>query len=94
LSEPTESKQERCEKVKLDEIMRLLFDMSKETLVNMLNGLFDETFDPALVDITKENAKFVNEQLEIIEGDFFARVIEHNAIKPDSKPKQSRAISR
>ena len=76
MSETIENKQERRESVKLDEIMRLLFDMSKETLVNMLNGLFGETFDPAAVDITKDNAKFVNEQLEIIEGDLFLRVIE------------------
>jgi len=81
LTEPTENKQERRESVKLDEIMRLLFDMSKETLVNMLNGLFGETFDPAAVDITKDNAKFVNEQLEIIEADLFLRVIE-----PGAKP--------
>jgi len=81
LSESTENKKERQESVKLDEIMRLLFDMSKETLVNMLNGLFGETLDPALVDITKDNAKFVNEQLEIIEGDLFLRVT-----KPLVKP--------
>ena len=74
MNDSTEKKQERQESVKLDEIMRLLFDMSKETLVNMLNGLFGETFDPELVEITKENAKFVNEQLEIIEGDLFLRV--------------------
>jgi predicted transposase/invertase (TIGR01784 family) len=67
-------KQERRESIKLDEIMRLLFHMSKETLVNMFNALFNETFDPKQVTITKENAKFVNEQLEIIEGDLFLRV--------------------
>ena len=83
MSEPTENKQERRESVKLDEIMRLLFDMSKETLVNMLNGLFGETFDPELVDITKDSTKFVNEQLEIIEGDLFLRVFEPKEI---SKP--------
>ena len=47
----------------------------------MLNGLFGETFDPMLVEITKDNAKFVNEQLEIIEGDLFLRVT-----KPFAKP--------
>jgi predicted transposase/invertase (TIGR01784 family) len=82
LSEQTENKQERRESVKLDEIMRLLFDMSKETLVNMLNGLFNETFDPELVDITKDNGKFVNEQLEIIEGDLFLRVFVPGGEKP------------
>jgi len=82
LSEETENKQERKESVKLDEIMRLLFDMSKETLVNMLNGLFGETLDTALVDITKDNAKFVNEQLEIIEGDLFLRVFIPGTTKP------------
>ena len=81
MSEHAENKQERRESVQLDEIMRLLFDMSKETLVNMLNGLFGETFDPAAVEITKENAKFVNEQLEIIEGDLFLRVT-----TPPAKP--------
>ena len=75
------NKEERQESVRLDEIMRLLFDMSKDTLVNMLNGLFGETFDPALVEITKDNAKFVNEQLEIIEGDLFLRIT-----KPPAKP--------
>jgi len=83
LSDGTENKQERQESVKLDEIMRLLFDMSKETLVNMVNGLFGETLDPALVDITKDNAKFVNEQLEIIEGDLFLRVFIPGSTKPN-----------
>lgn len=86
MTKPTEGgrpeRQERRESVKLDEIMRLLFDMSKETLVKMLNGLFGETFEPALVEIIKDNAKFVNEQLEIIEGDLFLRVIEPGSVKP------------
>jgi predicted transposase/invertase (TIGR01784 family) len=47
----------------------------------MLNGLFGETFDPALVEITQDNAKFVNEQLEIIEGDLFLRIT-----KPPVRP--------
>ena len=78
-----ENRPKQRENVKLDEIMRLLFDMSKETLVKMLNGLFGETFDPARVDITKDNAKFVNEQLEIIEGDLFLRVFAPGGAKPD-----------
>jgi len=79
LNEPMENNHERRENVQLDEIMRLLFDMSKETLVNMLNGLFNEKFNPDFVDIIKDNAKFVNEQLEIIEGDLFLRVTKSHA---------------
>ena len=74
----TQDNKERQESVRLDEIMRLLFDMSKETLVNMLNGLFGEAFEPEFVEITKDNAKFVNEQLEIIEGDLFLRIFDQN----------------
>jgi len=70
------SKQPRRESVKLDEIMRLLFDMTKETLVKMVNGLFGENIDPAAAEVTKENGKFVNEQLGVIEGDMFMRVTE------------------
>ena len=61
--------------------MRLLFDVSKETLVNMLNGLFGEEIDPGQVEITKANAKFADEQLHIIEGDLFLRLNEP-AVKP------------
>lgn len=50
--------------------------MSKPVLINMINNLFDENFEPENVDISKDNAKFVNEQLEVLEGDFFLRIIE------------------
>ena len=71
-----EISKERQESVKLDEVMRLLFDMSKPVLVNMINNLFGERFDPDIVEISKDNGKFVNEQLNMLEGDFFLRIVE------------------
>ena len=37
MSEPTEQQ----ERVKLDEIVKLLFNVSKPTLINAVNGLFN-----------------------------------------------------
>ena len=64
----------RRESVKLDEILRYLFNVSKPALVAMLNGLFGESNDPDSVEIVKESARMINEQLEIIEGDMFLMV--------------------
>jgi hypothetical protein len=60
--------------IKLDEVMRLLFEMSTTVLVGMINSLFNENFDPKRVEVKRDNAKFVNESLEVIEGDIFFRV--------------------
>jgi hypothetical protein len=57
--------------------MRLLFGMSKPVLVGMINSLFNENFDPEQVDIRKENAKFVNDTLKVLEGDLFYNLNDH-----------------
>ncbi|RAV06517.1 hypothetical protein [Paenibacillus sp. YN15] len=43
--------------VRLDRMMRLLFRLSHRTVVRLINGLFDETFDPADVKLVYEDAK-------------------------------------
>ncbi|GHV11598.1 hypothetical protein FACS1894219_03000 [Clostridia bacterium] len=63
-----------AEPVRLDEIMRLLFDVSKPMLVTMLNSLFEKDFDPDFVEIRKESAKLVKDNLKVLEGDLFLRV--------------------
>jgi hypothetical protein len=50
------------ERVKLDQIIKLLFSVSKTMLVNTLNGLFNEDFNPddVNVNISKTSTEFVS----------------------------------
>ena len=47
----TTKKSKQRESVQLDEIFKLLFSVSRQTLVNTLNGLFGENFDHDDVEI-------------------------------------------
>lgn len=68
--------------VKLDEIIKLLFNVSKPLLIDTLNGLFNEVFNPNDVDIniSKTATEFVPNNLDIIRGDMFLQITD--GLKP------------
>jgi len=67
----------RRKSVKLDQIIKLLFDVSKETLVTMLNSLFQENFSPDTVEIDKTATEYSKNNLDIIRADMFIKVTEN-----------------
>ena len=60
----------------IDEIMKYLFGVSKETLINMLNSLFNQNFNVDNAEITQTNGEFVDENFDITRGDLFYLVTE------------------
>ena len=60
----------------IDEIMKYLFGMSKETLINMLNSLFKQDFSVDESVIIQTNSEFVDEAFDIIRGDLFYVVLD------------------
>ena len=67
----------KSERIKLDEILKLLFNVSKSTLINAINGLFNEKYNPVDVDISisKTATEYVKNNLDIIRADLFIQVI-------------------
>ncbi|WP_270940583.1 hypothetical protein [Romboutsia lituseburensis] len=59
------------EKVKLDEVLKFLFSTSHKVLINLLNGIFNETFNEDEVDLTVSNNEFIEDTLGVIRGDMF-----------------------
>jgi len=55
----------------IDEILKYLFGVSKETLINMLNSLFKKKFSVEGSTILQTNSEFVDEAFDIIRGDLF-----------------------
>ncbi|MGL5066820.1 MAG: hypothetical protein ACRC6T_03185 [Sarcina sp.] len=72
---------DKKESVKLDQILKYLFNTSNKVLVKLLNGLFDESFDEDEVEITVSNNEYIEESLDVLRGDMF-----YNAL--DSKGKK------
>lgn len=62
------------EKIKLDQIMKVLFKLSKKVMINLLNGLFDENYDYRKVSIEYSNSEFVDDDFERLFGDMFITV--------------------
>ena len=77
LSEQTENKQERRESVRLDETVKLLFEVSKELLVKTLNSLFHENYDVDRVEIEKTATEYPTNDLSILRADIFIKITEH-----------------
>lgn len=71
---------EKREKIKLDQLMKVMFKLSKKVTVNLLNGLFDENYNPKDVKIQYTNNEFILENLEKIYGDMFIRVEHYTKI--------------
>ncbi|MDQ2085094.1 Rpn family recombination-promoting nuclease/putative transposase [Herbivorax sp. ANBcel31] len=62
------------EKIKLDQMMKVMFKLSKKVTVNLLNGLFDENYDYKKVKIEYGNGEFFQDNLKKIQGDMFITV--------------------
>jgi len=80
LSEPTEKRKkagaERRAGVKLDQILKLLFKVSNKTLVNTINGLFNENFAPddITVKVSKTATEIVKSTLDVLRADMFLKI--------------------
>ena len=62
---------DKKESVKLDQVLKFLFNTSNKVLVNLLNGLFEESFDENEVNITVSNNEYIEESLDVLRGDMF-----------------------
>ncbi|MFC5401420.1 Rpn family recombination-promoting nuclease/putative transposase [Cohnella soli] len=63
------------EKLKLDQMMRVLFRLSKRLTIQLINGLFGENFASSDVEaIHYGNAEFVLDEYERIIGDLFMKL--------------------
>ena len=80
-TEKTEKKQKdkmsaKRESIKLDQIIKILFSLSKVTLINVINGLFNENYDPADVEVSviKTATEHVKNNLDVIRADLFIQI--------------------
>ena len=69
---------ENEQRIKLDEILKSLFAVSKKVLITMMNSLFKENFDVKMTEITFENNEFVSDDYDIIRGDLFLKISKGN----------------
>jgi hypothetical protein len=77
ISKDKKSKQPNA-RAPIDEIMKYLFGVSKETLINMLNSLFKQNFSVDDATIIQTNSEFVDEAFDIIRGDLFYVVLDES----------------
>ena len=71
-------KTESEERIKLDEILKSLFAVSKKVLVTMMNSLFKENFDVDMTEISFENNEFIADDFGLVRGDLFLRISKEN----------------
>lgn len=62
-------------RIRLDEIIKSLFKVSKKVLIEMMNSLFKENYDIENTQITFDNNEFVTDEFDIIRGDLFLKII-------------------
>ena len=72
------SKKSDENRVKLDEVLKSLFNVSKKVLVEMMNSLFHEDYDIDNTEVTFENNEFVTDDYNIIRGDLFLKISNDN----------------
>lgn len=65
-------------RVKLDEVLKSLFNVSKKVLIEMMNSLFHENYDIDSTEITFQNNEFVTDDYDIIRGDLFLKISNNN----------------
>ena len=89
-------KKERREGVRLDETVKLLFEVSKELLVKTLNSLFGEDFDADKVEIDKTATEYPKTDISIIRADIFIKITEykpnHFHIEIETEPSHEIAV--
>ena len=71
------NKIKRRESAPIDQILKLLFCVSKQMMVDTLNGLFGEDFSPedVEIDISKTATEFVSNNLDMIRADLFLKLM-------------------
>jgi len=62
------------EKIKLDQMMKVLFKLSKKVMVNLLNGLFNEDYDYNKVSLEYSNSEFIDDDFGRLYGDVFITI--------------------
>lgn len=62
------------EKLKLDQIMKVLFNLSNKVIVDLMNALFNENFTCDEVTIDYSNGEFINDDYERISGDMYITI--------------------
>ena len=62
------------ERIKLDEILKMLFSTSNKVLVKLLNGIFDEDFSEDEVEVYVTNNELVKSSFDVIRGDRFFKL--------------------
>jgi len=67
------------EKVKLDEVLKFLFSTSKKVLVNLLNGIFEESFNSDEVNLSVSNNEFVMDTFDTLRGDVFFDILNNES---------------
>jgi len=67
----------RQEAVRLDETVKLLFEVSKDLLVKTLNTLFNTNYDDDKIKIDKTATEYPKNDLSMLRADIFISIIEH-----------------
>ena len=80
VGEPLDKRLDK-EKVKLDEVLKFLFSTSNTVLLKLLNGVFEEDFEPEEVELTVSNNEFVEDDLGILRGDVFFDILNKDSNK-------------
>lgn len=69
-------KEANSERVKLDEILKSLFNVSNKVLITMMNSLFQENFDIETTEVSFASNEFVDDEYNVLRGDLFLRLRE------------------
>ena len=67
-------KEANSERVKLDEILKSLFTVSRKVLINMLNSLFKENYAAEATEVSFGSNEFVDDDYNILRGDLFLKL--------------------
>ena len=59
------------DRVKLDEILKLLFTVSSKVLINMFNSLFKENYAAETTEVSFASNEFVDDAYNVLRGDLF-----------------------
>jgi hypothetical protein len=82
INEPRQSysNENTQEKIKLDQIMKVLFNLSNKVIIDLMNALFNENFKYDEVEIEHSNSGFIKDDYERIIGDMFITIRENEHI--------------
>jgi len=67
-------KEAGSERIKLDEVLKSLFNVSNKVLITMLNSLFQENYTTETTEISFTSNEFVDDEFNILRGDLFLKL--------------------